>query len=114
MPEHTMVRGDNKTIRVTVSDANGPLNLTSKTLEFTAKRNKDDAAAFIQKTTGAGITHLTQSGGTLGQADVALVAGDTSGLPAYGTTLFYEVELTDGSNTYTTEQGTLVVSPNYG
>ncbi len=114
MADHTLRRGDAATITVTVVDGNlAALDLTGKTLRFTAKRSVKDAqaAAVLAKVTGSGITHQTQSGATLGKADVAILPADTSGLPAHPTTLVYDVQLTDGTNPYTTETGTLSILP---
>ena len=106
-------RGDTASFTTTILDGNdAPLDLTGKTLAFTAKRDKADAQAdaIIAKTTGAGITHATQSELTLGQATITILPDDTEDLPTYSVALDYDIELTNGADTYTTEAGTLTVS----
>lgn len=96
-----MTRGDTWTRTITVVDAaNARVNLTGKTLTFTA-RTAAGGTAVVTKTTGSGIVHATQSGATEGQATLTLDPADTSALAAYATTLVCDVQLTDGSARYT-------------
>lgn len=114
MADHLMTRGDSATIVLTVVDGAGaPLDLTGKTLIFTAKRAVvDPDPGVFQKRTGAGIAiRSPQSGATKGVADVAILPADTAGLPAYRTTLIYDAELVDGGAVSTLETGTLTVAP---
>jgi hypothetical protein len=114
MAAHSMTRSTDTILTITVIDgADQPLDLTGKTLRFTAKRHMSDdqADAVIAKSSGNGITHLAQSGDTLGEAEVAIVPGDTATLPAYTVALFYDVELADGDERYQTESGTLSIMP---
>ena len=110
----TMTRGDSATITVTVVGGDGePVDLTGKTLRFTAKASPADAQAeaIIAKSTDAGITHQAQTGATEGLADVTIDPADTVTVAAYPVAFVYDVQLTDGANTYTTETGSLVVRP---
>jgi len=78
-----ILRGISKTLRLTVEDEDGErVDLTGATVYFSVKVNVADAAAVISKDSGtpSEITILTQSGDTLGQADIFLVPSDTSGL----------------------------------
>lgn len=88
--EHEMHRGNARTFTITVVDDTGAtVDLTGRTLRWAAKRSYSDAAATISKATGGGgITPASpQSGATKGVATIALTRTDTSGLPAYATTL---------------------------
>jgi hypothetical protein len=110
----TMARGDDKTITIAVSDAGGAVDLTGTTLWFTAKRSLAEAdPGLFQKRTGSGITHRAQVGADLGKADVAIAPADTAGLPAFRTTLLWDVQLVDGATgkVYTVASGTLTVDP---
>lgn len=81
--DQTLFLGSSKTLRVTVYDDDGTLlDLTGSTLFFTVRDNIGAVAAEITKTSAdsAEIEILTQSGATLGQADIKLVPGDTSAL----------------------------------
>ena len=77
-------KGEDKNYTITVVDENGDrVDLTGWTLEFEVKPKAGDAdPASIAKSTGIGITHLTQSGATLGQATLDFDPADTSGLTA--------------------------------
>lgn len=73
----SMFRGDDRTITVTVVDANGAVDLTTATLRFTAKRalGDYDSDAIITKTTGSGISHGANP--ALGVATVTIGKADT-------------------------------------
>ena len=107
MAEHTLIRGDTKTIVVTVLDGNDdPFSLVGCLCRFTAKRSKadPDVDAVISRSTGSGITQ------TNNVATVIITPALTSGLTAEEH-LFYDFQVTDGSgNVYTTETGMLRVS----
>jgi hypothetical protein len=93
----------------------GGLN-TYGALVFTAKRTKEDAdgSAFVQKTKGSGVS-VTVNGNasTPGTLTVQLDAADLATLPARETTLFYDVQVTDSTQSphriYTLAKGKLVV-----
>jgi hypothetical protein len=83
---------------------------------FTAKRSKaeSDAAAFAQKTKASGVS-VTVNGNasTPGTLTVQLDAADLATLPARETTLFYDLQVTDSTQSphriYTLAKGKLVV-----
>ena len=80
-----IVQGSNKTIRLTATDAAGErVDLTGSTVHFCVKVLVSDPATVIAKvsTIPTQITILTQSGSSLGQADIFIVPADTSGLTA--------------------------------
>jgi len=74
-------RGDSFTFRLTVTDDKDPpepVDLTGIAIEFEVKPVLDGPdPALIRKTIGAGIALLTQSGDTLGMADVTGSSADT-------------------------------------
>lgn len=78
----TIFKGEDKTYRLTITDAdNERVDITGFALQFEVKLDVGDAdPAIISKTVGAGITILTQSGSTLGQATVEVDSADTSPL----------------------------------
>lgn len=77
-------RGDAARYRLTVTDdADARVDITGATIEVqvrTALGAVDPPS--IGKSVGSGITILTQSGDTLGQADVVFASGDTNIAPA--------------------------------
>lgn len=74
MAVNELFKGITWTRRVTVTEENGSrTNLTGKTLLFELRRRTGEPV-LISLTSGAGITHLTQSGDTLGQAEVTISA----------------------------------------
>jgi hypothetical protein len=79
----SILAGSSKTYRLTIYDEDGDLlDLTGSTLYFTV-RNGANVQQFQKISSNpAQIEILTQSGATLGQADVKLVPSDTSALPA--------------------------------
>ena len=87
-------QGESRMYTLTVKDGNGVLvNLTpTSALEFQVKANPGDTdPPLVAKAIGTGVTILTQSGATLGQATIQLDPGDTSaidpGLYAYDVVL---------------------------
>lgn len=81
--DQSIYAGSSKTLRVTVYDDDSALlDLTGSTVYFTVRQSIGAATTEITKTsaTVSEIEILTQSGTTLGQADIKLVPGDTSAL----------------------------------
>ena len=76
----SMTKGSSKTLRLTVYGEDGELlNLTGATLYFTVKNSTLVTTLFAKVSSNpAQIEILTQSGLTLGQADVKVVPSDTS------------------------------------
>lgn len=79
-------RGDALALRLTITDDEDErVDITGATIELQVKANLGDAdPPTIAKAVGTGITLLTQSGDTLGQADIAITggaAGDTDKTP---------------------------------
>jgi hypothetical protein len=66
-------------ITVTDDDTGNRTDLTGKTIAFQLRRRTDDAVIF-EKTASSGITLLTQSGDTLGQADLVVASEDSTSL----------------------------------
>lgn len=103
-----MVRGDDRTFTITITDSSGDaVDISTSTLKFTARRAYD-GVAVIEKETDAGIT----LGAGTGEATLAIDAADTSGLPAAITELLWDVEVTDAASAVqTTVTGVLRISP---
>lgn len=114
-----MIRGKQATFRLTFRDEAGALiDLTGKTIHFTAKwdyGDADAAAVFARATGGAGITPLTQSGATLGQCDVSLTAAlsDVAAIPHAPVALVWDAILLDGGVPYAGAglRGQLIILP---
>lgn len=104
-----MTRGDTKYLHVRIANADGPLDLTGKTLRFTAKRSHSntDAEAVTSKVSGDGIELMEETG----MAEIALDPADTRDLPARLVRLVYDVQLKSGSEVFTVAAGTLTVNP---
>ncbi len=103
-----MKRGDTTIFRATVRDADGvALNLTGKTIRFTAKYGiaDADAAAVIAKTTPTGVVITDAAAGI---CEVRLVTTDTSTLTATYD-LVWDLQVADGSSTQTVDSGVLRV-----
>lgn len=103
-------RGDTTYFRVTIEDADGPIDLTGKVLRFTAKRGitHSDVQATIRKSTGSGIELVD---GETGVAEITIDPADTATLPAGSTRLLFDVQLTSGSEVFTVVSGQLFVEP---
>lgn len=112
----TVTQGDAYTgvraLVITVTDeAAAPVDLTGTTLRFMVKRRKGDtdAAALISRATGSGITLASpQSGGTKGQAAIALTATETNVIAGRW---YYELEATDAIGVITLAAGVFIVAP---
>jgi len=90
---HSVAQGEDKVLTLTVNDSNGsPRDLTGAYVYFAIKRTDDDATQVVQydNDAGTGVTLLAQSGATLGQAEIAVAAADTTAEPV-GTALVYDV-----------------------
>jgi hypothetical protein len=66
-------------ITVTDDDTGARTNLTGKTIEVHLRRRTGEAT-LIELTVGSGITLLTQSGATEGQADLVIQAASSTSL----------------------------------
>ena len=78
----SIVKGVSKTLRLTVTDDDGArVDLTGATIYFCVKKTKADLTLEIALVSPTNIVILAQTGATLGQADIDLLPGDTSGLP---------------------------------
>lgn len=71
----------NRRIVITDEDTGLPSDLTGIQVAVTLKRRSSDAALVILAV-GSGVTLCTQSGATLGMADVTIVGGLTATLDA--------------------------------
>lgn len=121
MADLEMVRGDTTIYDVvaTATDAAGAtaaINLTGKTLTFTARRergSKNDLTnpAVISLSVGNGITPDPDQAANTGRGVVTIPPAATTGLPDYRVCLFWDLELIDGENVYTLSSGTLTVIP---
>lgn len=94
----TIYKGNSKSWILTVKDSTqSPIDITGYTLEFQVKGAVDDAdPALISKSVGSGITILTQSGATLGQAQIDVIPADTANLETR--VHYYDVVGVDGSS----------------
>jgi hypothetical protein len=94
-----MRRGDTMRFEIEVTDDDGPVDLTGRTLFFTARRRYSDEAAVIEKTSGAGIEHDDE---TVGLAVLTLAPADTEEMPAASTRLVCDLQLVDAAGAVTT------------
>jgi hypothetical protein len=109
-----MIRGDTLKFDFTVlDDQNDPINLTNAELRFTAKwRFSDaDASAVIRKDNLL-LGGITVTDAVNGKAQLKTLPGDTSGLPAYKTELYYDIQVeTSLGEVYTPLRGILIIEP---
>jgi hypothetical protein len=117
MSDLSLYRGDDATFTVTANDSSGnAVDLSGTTLIWTAKRSKFDAdadAVLQKKSSDGGVTILTQSGATLGQATITVDAVDTDSLTRQ-TFCFWDLEVVDGSGKVRTlATGTLMIQLDY-
>jgi hypothetical protein len=78
-------RGIDRVLRLTVKKVEdaSPQDLTGATIELQIKTTAGAAdPALLSKSVGAGITLLSQSGATLGQAEISITAAETQALLA--------------------------------
>ena len=77
----TIFKGETTVFVLSVKDAAGaPRDITGAALEFTIGTIYTPPAVIIEKSVGSGIVLRTQSGATLGQADITIAAGDLVGV----------------------------------
>lgn len=102
-----VIRGDSKTINVTVKNAGAAVDITGWTVYFTLSADRDpasDTTAAIQKN----VTSHTSP--TTGQTQIVLSAADTAALTPG--TYFYDIQFKDGSGTVTSlPQAEFIVVP---
>lgn len=113
MSDLSMYRGDDDDFTITALDATGAaVDLTGTTLIWTVKRSRtdpDSAAVIQKKSSDGGITILTQSGATLGQATINLAAADTSPL-THQTMGYWDLQVVDAAGkVQTLSTGTLMI-----
>lgn len=81
------------------------INLTGFTgtqITCTGRLDPLDSTPVFTKTIGSGVTITSAS---TGQFTVTIAASDTSALPDYPQSLYYDVKVTDSSGNVTTVQG---------
>ena len=98
----TVPRGDTYRFRVFVLDANqAPLNLDSTLVitgaEFSVRTDLDAVVFLIQKTLGAGVEKLPQSGDTIGALEVTISPTDSNITPG---TFVYDLRVLVGSDKF--------------
>lgn len=76
-----LYKGIDWTRRLTVTDddTGGRTNLAGKVIQVQLRRHTGEAA-LVELTVGDGVTLLTQSGDTEGQADVVIAGADSASL----------------------------------
>lgn len=103
-------RGDSRDIAIEVRQGDdvlpSALDLTGKDLEFTARRQPDDAVVVTKATTGIG---LVVTDAAQGLALLSFMAGDLITLEGQTVVLDYDLELIDGTKRYTLRSGALIV-----
>lgn len=95
----TITQGASYQFPVTVQDEDTgqAIDITAGSLYCTVKQYASDAdPGLVQLTNGSGITLRTQSGGTLGMADIKFTPAQTAAFPAPAT-LVWDVQYDDGS-----------------
>jgi hypothetical protein len=80
---HVLYKGIEWRRRFTLvdNDTGARTDLTGKTIVFELRRRSGEST-LVSLAVGSGITLLTQSGNTLGQADLAIPAGSSNALEA--------------------------------
>lgn len=98
----TMIRGDTVPINLTITNAQGAVDLTGCELWFSAKKSvADPDPPIIAKSSGVlGGIQVTDAAG--GLATVTLDPADTSAFTADTQLLTYDVQLKDGAGNITT------------
>lgn len=108
-----MKRGDTTPFLITITDYAGQrIDLTGYTVWLTAKRSVDDSdvnAVFQLSTTNAKIVLSDQTAAaTKGQAVAKPAAADTSSL-SIDETLFFDVQIRLGTDTFTPVDGIITI-----
>jgi hypothetical protein len=104
----TIARGDDQTIRFTVTDSTGAVvNITAGGFAFTVKQSIDDAigSALFQKTSPAG-SGIDLTSGASGIADVNIVPADTSAMAG---NYVWDLQMTLSSKVRTLAGGVFMV-----
>lgn len=106
--EHFMFKGDHRTFKLTVKDQAGAVvNLTGSVLVFTLKIDAADVAVLVSKSSTV-VGEITITAPLLGEAEIYLVPGDTSGLEP-GSYMFDVQLTTPASKVHTLLKGVLVL-----
>ena len=106
-----MSRGDTVELDGHATLAGLDYNLVGKTLWFTGKTSKGlaDTTATWQRTIGNGITLVDSA---KGKYRLKLEPGNTAGLPALKTLIYWDVQAKDANgNVYTLKSGQVIVKP---
>jgi hypothetical protein len=110
----TITQGDSYQFPVTVTDqqTGDALDLSTGTLYCTVKQHISDVdPGLCQLTNGSGITLRTQSGATLGMADVKFTPAQTGDFPA-PSLLLWDLQYDDGiGDAWTVASGIVSVEP---
>lgn len=110
MSDFTMTRGDNRTLKLTITSGGVAVNLTGASLSFTARMDYPNAVVITKTSADAAQLAITNAAG--GLAEVYLKPADTSSLPHATVYLVYDVQLTQSDGTVTTVvRGKITVNP---
>ena len=111
-------RGDNRTLALTVTDANGVVDLGGASIWFTVKRSANDldADAIISKASGSvpggGNEQIDITSPATGEAEIYILPEDTAGLQVPTYDWVYDVQVkTSEDKVYTVKQGTFRLLP---
>jgi hypothetical protein len=97
--EITVFRGNDRTIEVTVTDsAGGAYNLTGATIYFNVKKDEDDVASVIAKSTADVAEIKILSPATNGVFEIYLVPADSATISGL---YVYDITLVIGGKTFT-------------
>src|SRR5215210_2960857 len=96
---HTIDRGDDRTLRATATHNGAPYNLTGKTIWFTAKRSPKDTddQAVISKSTAGGI----EIDDTDNNVCLVRIAGDDTASLTTKQRLSADIQVADGDDIMT-------------
>lgn len=113
-PDFTMVAGDTKTLRFTITDVltAGPLNLANASIRFgIAELNHDGSwgqTALITKATPGGITIVNAAAGV---CELTLAPADTAVTPRMAGRYYYQLEVSIGGVVSTVREGVIEIRP---
>ncbi|MFQ5647250.1 MAG: BppU family phage baseplate upper protein [bacterium] len=102
-----LYRGDSRTLEVTVSDENGPANLTGSTVKFSVKKKKGDTAYIIKKST-TDPSEINIVDAVNGKLEIYLIPDDTQDVAIASYHFDVEVE-TSTNKIYTVVAGKLSI-----